>query len=162
MNVEPWQWLNLLGTRCLSIPRASVSVLRNVGGWRRFQKSCSPQIRQSGTSGASTGLCRAPTTQARRAGAGVELAPRQQATSEAACRRVTNSLALFIHNPREKTLAVKTGDIRGAVEGISALTRSCTGQQNRFLEALPISTRLLCRAVREAANPILLFCSHLL
>jgi hypothetical protein len=39
----------------------------------------------------------------------------------------------------KKTLAVKTGDIRGAMKGVLALTRSCAGQQNRFLEAMSAS-----------------------
>jgi hypothetical protein len=30
----------------------------------------------------------------------------------------------------ENTLAVKTGDLRGAVKGGQALARSCAGQQN--------------------------------
>jgi hypothetical protein len=46
-------------------------------------------------------------------------------------------------NQWEITLAVKTGDVRGAEEGVSALTRSCAGQQIRFADANPISMAAL-------------------
>ena len=34
---------------------------------------------------------------------------------------------------------MKTGDVRGAEEGVSALTRSCAGQQNLFTDTNPVS-----------------------
>lgn len=42
----------------------------------------------------------------------------------------------------EKTLAVKTGDIRGVVKGKTALTRSCAGQQNLPSNGLSVSMRM--------------------
>lgn len=67
--------------------------------------------------------------------------PRQQTASndETARHHATGLLALLSFNPLEETLAVKTGDVRGADEGVSALSRSFAGQQNRFADAIPVS-----------------------
>ena len=43
---------------------------------------------------------------------------------------------------RKESLAVKTGDVRGALERGLALTRSCTGQQNLRLNVLPVPTQV--------------------
>jgi hypothetical protein len=43
---------------------------------------------------------------------------------------------------RKESLAVKTGDVRGAVERGVALTRSCAGQQNLRLNVLSVPTRM--------------------
>lgn len=41
-----------------------------------------------------------------------------------------------------KTLAVKTGEIRGAVKGRTALARSCAGQQNLPSKGVSVSIRI--------------------
>ena len=93
-----------------------------------------------------------------------EPAPQQQAASirEAARRHEAGGLALLNHKDREITLAAKTGDVRGAVEGGSALARSCIGQQNRCSDAIPRSIRALWPVTATLTNPILLKSRQLL
>jgi len=53
------------------------------------------------------------------------------------------------------TLAVQTGDLRGAFENNLALTRSCAGQRNLPLKSLPSSMLPVFAARTDDANRIL-------
>ena len=53
----------------------------------------------------------------------------------------------------EETLAVKTGDVRGADEGRQALSRSCAGQQNLCFNSVSASMRHTLRAPPETDQP---------
>jgi hypothetical protein len=61
---------------------------------------------------------------------------------------------------RKESLAVKTGDLRGALKRGLALTRSCTGQQNLRLNVLSVPTISRWTLGGESANRILSFYVH--
>ena len=55
----------------------------------------------------------------------------------------------------KQSLAEKTGELRGAIEGGVALTRSCAGQQNLSLCIFPVPMHRLCRFWGDGANHVL-------